>query len=436
MAGSSDQWPERRSGHLHGTSSLVTDHWQLTTALATFLKAKLPDYMIPASFMILDSLPLTPNGKIDRKALPAPDNNTRSESALPRDTVELQLVSLWETVLNVPSVGIHDDFFSLGGHSLLAVKLMNHIREQFTAHLPISALFQHPTVAALAELLRQEGTRRFTELVPIHSTGTANPVYCLPGAFGSVMYLYPLATSLGAQQRFYALQTPGLDGSAIPETIEELARHHLKLMQQQQASGPYQLVGHSSGGRVAFEMAWQLEQQGETVYLLAIMDAHAPGFRSFNSSELECLVAYVQMYEQIMGNSLNLSSETIKTLPDIETAYAAVAHTFLQHKLLFDPKAAVDELKAMVNVVRITGQALADHPMPGKLRCPIHLFRASEQSADDEMNDTREAWGWAQYTHAAVTEHWVPGNHLSMMFNSHVKTLAEKLSRYLSDKPV
>jgi len=436
VAGSSDQWPERRSGHLHGTSSLVTDHWQLTTALATFLKAKLPDYMIPASFMILDSLPLTPNGKIDRKALPAPDNNTRSESALPRDTVELQLVSLWETVLNVPSVGIHDDFFSLGGHSLLAVKLMNHIREQFTARLPISALFQHTTVASLAELLRQEGTRRFTDLAPIHSKGTTNPVYCLPGIFGSVMYLYPLATSLGAQQRFYALQTPGLDGSATLDTIDELACHHLKLMQQQQASGPYQLVGHSSGGRVAFDMAWQLEQQGETVYLLAIMDAHAPGFRSFNSSELECLVAYVQMYEQIMGNSLNLSSETIKTLPDIETAYAAVAHTFLQHKLLFDPKAAVDELKAMVNVVRITGQALADHPMPGKLRCPIHLFRASEQSADDEMNDTREAWGWAQYTHAAVTEHWVPGNHLSMMFNSHVKTLAEKLSRYLSDKPV
>ena len=443
----SDQWPEsgdpcsmasgqKQGLDIHATFSRVTGHGQLTAALTAFLKSRLPDYMIPASFMVLDSLPLTPNGKLDRLRLPAPDNNTRSESALPRDTVELQLVSLWETVLNVPSVGIHDDFFSLGGHSLLAVKLMNHIREQFTARLPISALFQHTTVASLAELLRQEGTRRFTDLAPIHSKGTTNPVYCLPGIFGSVMYLYPLATSLGAQQRFYALQTPGLDGSATLDTIDELACHHLKLMQQQQASGPYQLVGHSSGGRVAFDMAWQLEQQGETVYLLAIMDAHAPGFRSFNSSELECLVAYVQMYEQIMGNSLNLSSETIKTLPDIETAYAAVAHTFLQHKLLFDPKAAVDELKAMVNVVRITGQALADHPMPGKLRCPIHLFRASEQSADDEMNDTREAWGWAQYTHAAVTEHWVPGNHLSMMFNSHVKTLAEKLSRYLSDKPV
>ena len=132
-----------------------------------------------------------------------------------------------------------------------------------------------------------------------------------------------------------------------------------------------------------------------------------------------------------MGNSLNLPSETIRTLPDIETAYAVVAQTFLQHKLLFDPITAVDELKAMVNVVRISGQALADHPMPGKLRCPIYLFRASEQSADDEMNDTREAWGWAQCTHATVTEHWVPGDHLSMMLNPHVKTLAEKLSRYL-----
>ena len=431
----SGQWlvDSKKQARLEGGASLLST---IHSQLSTFLKSRLPDYMVPAHFVVLDSLPLTPNGKIDRKALPAPDDNTRSESTLPRDNIELQLALLWETVLNVPSVGIHDVFFSLGGHSLLAVKLMNHIREQFTAHLPISALFQHPTVAALAELLRQEGTRRFTELVPIHSTGTANPVYCLPGAFGSVMYLYPLATSLGAQQRFYALQTPGLDGSAIPETIEALALHHLKLVRQQQAIGPYQLVGYSSGGRVAFEMAWQLEQQGETVSLLAILDTNAPGFMSFNLSELECLEAYVHLYEQIMGNSLNLPSETIRTLPDIETAYALVAQTFLQHKLLFDPKAAVDELKAMVNVVRITGQAVANHSMPGKLRCSIHLFRASEQSADNEVNDTREAWGWAQCTHATVTEHWVPGDHLSMMLNPHVKTLAEKLSRYLSGKPV
>ena len=414
-----------------GVSPLATIHSQLST----YLKSRLPDYMIPSSFMILDSLPLTPNGKVDRKALPSPDNNTRSESTLPRDKLELQLVSLWETVLNVPSVGIHDDFFSLGGHSLLAVKLMNHIREQFTAHLPISALFQHKTVAALAELLRQEGPRRFTELVPIHGTGTTNPVYCLPGVFGSVMYLYPLATSLGAQQRFYALQTPGLDGSAMPETIEALARHHLKLVRQQQARGPYQLVGHSAGGRVAFEMAWQLEQQGEAVSLLAILDTNAPGLMSSNLSEPECLEAYVHLYEQIMGNSLNLSSETIRTLPDIETAYAVVAQTFLQRQLLLDPKSAVNELKAMVNVVRVGGQAFSSYPMPGKLRCPIHLFRAIEQSADDEVNDTREAWGWAQCTHATVTEHWVPGNHLSMMLNPHVNTLAEKLSLYLSDKP-
>ncbi len=418
---------------VEGELSIVNEPLSIDS-LRDWLKAKLPDYMIPSSFMVLDSLPLTPNGKLDRKALPAPDNNTRSESALPRDKLELQLVSLWESVLGVPSVGIHDDFFSLGGHSLLAVKLMNHIREQFIVRLPISALFQHPTVASLAELLRQAGTHRFTELVPIHSTGTANPVYCLPGAFGSVMYLYPLASRLGARQRFYALQTPGLDGSSIPETIEALARHHLKLMQQQ--SGPYQLVGHSSGGRVAFEMAWQLEQQGETVSLLAILDAPAPGFKPLHLSELECLEAYVHLYEQMMGNSLNLSAETLKALPDIETAYAVVAQTFLQHKLLFDPKTAVDELKAMVNVVQITGQALANHPMPGKLRCPIHLFRASEQSADDEMNDTREAWGWTQCTHATVTEHWVPGDHLSMVLNPHVNTLAEKLSQYLSDKPV
>jgi thioesterase domain-containing protein len=301
-------------------------------------------------------------------------------------------------------------------------------------------LFQHPTVAALAALLSQESTNSFTNLVPIHRTGTTNPLYCLPGVFGSVMYLYPLASSLGQQQRFYALQTPGLDGSTIPESIEELASYHLKLLQQQQPTGPYQLVGHSSGSKVAFEMALLLEQQGETVSLLAILDSDAPGSRQLNPladiSEVDFLTGLVRLYERLMNNSIKLSSEALKTLPDIEAAYTVVAEAFLQHKIFFAPKAAVDELKAIFNVMRIGGQAVANYQTSRKLRCPIHLFRASEETAESKFNDTREALGWTQCTHATVTVHWVAGNHLSMMSNPHVKTLAEKLSRYLLSKPV
>ncbi len=204
--------------------------------LKDWLKARLPDYMIPSHFTVLEQLPLTPNGKIDRKALPAPDSHTLTENTLPRDAIELQLLSVWETVLDVHPFGIHDNFFESGGHSLLAVKLMSLMQQQCGARLPVSALFQSPTVAMLAQQLRQDTTPLLTNLVPIQTSGEALPVYGLPGAVGSVMYLYPLASSLGQQQPFYALQTPGLDGSPTPETVESLAMYHIQALQQQQPS--------------------------------------------------------------------------------------------------------------------------------------------------------------------------------------------------------
>ena len=410
---------------------------QLVAELKETLKASLPDYMIPSHFTLLDKLPLTPNGKIDRKALPAPDSNMPAENTLPRDAIELQLLGVWETVLDVHPLGIHDNFFELGGHSLLAVKLMSHIQQQCAVRLPVSALFKSPTVAMLAQQLHQDTTPLLT-LVPIQTAGKAIPVYALPGAVCSVMYLYPLASYLGQQQPFYALQTPGLDGSTTPETVEALARFHLQALQQQQPSGPYQLMGHSSGGRVAFEMAWQLEQQGETVALLAILDTSAPDTNQPNPmadyTELNWLSDIVLVFEELVGVDLNWSLEQLRAMQNLETAYAQVMQAFVERQILFAPGSPVDELKALVNTYRITVQGHADYQIPGKLHCPIHLFRSQEQTPNvepSEFEDTRESWGWAECTHAKVEEHWVPGTHVTMMALPHVKTLADQLSQYL-----
>jgi thioesterase domain-containing protein/acyl carrier protein len=404
-----------------------------------WLKARLPDYMIPSQLMVLDKLPLTPNGKIDRRALPAPDANMPTENTLPRDAIELQLLGVWETVLDVHPLSIHDNFFELGGHSLLAVKLMSYIQQQCGVRLPVSALFQSPTVATLAQQLRQDTTPLLTHLVPIQTAGFAPPVYCLPGAVGSVMYLYPLASYLGIGQPFYALQTPGLDGGATPDTVESLAKFHLQSLRQQQPKGPYQLVGHSSGGRVAFEMAWQLEQQGETVALLAILDTGAPNANQPNNhmadyTEVNWLSDIVLVFEELSGIDINLSLEQLRARPDIETAYTKVMQAFVERQILFAPGAPVDELKALVNTYRITVQGHADYQIPGKLRCPIHLFRSEEKTPSVEeidFEDTREAWGWAECTDAKVEEIRVQGTHVTMMALPHVKTLADTLAQYL-----
>jgi acyl carrier protein len=130
-----------------------------TTALRTWLAGQLPDYMIPASFTVLTHLPLTPNGKVDRKALPEPDGliSHSHVPTPPRDTLELQLLGSWEFALNRRPLSIQDDFFALGGHSLLAVRLMSHIQQQLDLKLPLGLLFQYPSVARLADYLRQQG---------------------------------------------------------------------------------------------------------------------------------------------------------------------------------------------------------------------------------------------------------------------------------------
>ncbi|MGH7186693.1 MAG: thioesterase domain-containing protein, partial [Pseudomonadota bacterium] len=247
-------------------------------ALKTHLKARLPDYMIPAQLQILEQLPLTPNGKLDRKALPAPGPSFgQDHPGLPRDAVELRLLHLWQSVLQVSALGIHESFFDLGGHSLLAVKLMSHIQQEFGCRLPVSGLFAHPSVAQLAELLRSGATALAAPpVVALQPPGGGLPIHCLPGAIGSVLYLYPLACRLGTDQPVYALPTPGLDGTPAPASVPALAARHLEALRRRQPRGPYRLAGHSSGGRAAFELAWQLEQQGETVALLAILDTSAP----------------------------------------------------------------------------------------------------------------------------------------------------------------
>jgi acyl carrier protein len=123
------------------------------------LRAKLPDYAIPASFVFLDALPLNISGKVDRRALPAPDWTRVDRAAMfvaPRTSVEAELARVWANLLNVERVGIYDNFFDLGGHSLLATQLVSRIRDAFQIELALKSFFETPTIANLAIVIAQQ----------------------------------------------------------------------------------------------------------------------------------------------------------------------------------------------------------------------------------------------------------------------------------------
>jgi amino acid adenylation domain-containing protein len=142
----------------------------VTDELRQYLRQKLPQYMIPSTFVILDSLPLTPNGKVNRRALPAPENNSSelaSTFVAPRHPVEVVLAEIWTQVLGVSQVGIQDNFFELGGHSLLATQVISRIRKTFGVDIPLQRLFEFPTIAELAKNIQQASHQSVSAITPV-----------------------------------------------------------------------------------------------------------------------------------------------------------------------------------------------------------------------------------------------------------------------------
>lgn len=413
--------------------------------LRSFLKQKLPNYMIPSTFVMLSALPLTPNGKIDRRALLKPETAHQELAAAfvpPRDTVEQQLQRIWSEVLQLPTVGVGDNFFELGGHSLLAMRLMAKIEQCFGKNLPLATLFSSSTIEQLAICLRCEtDSLPWSPLVAIQSGGDKRPFFCVPGVGGNVIYLYELARHLGLSQPFYGLQALGLDGESEPfNRMEEIATYYIEAIQTIQPSGPYLLGGHSFGGVVAFEIATQLQKQGHEVALVAIIDAVAPILldkksNGVNVDEAVYLTDFASYVADMLSLDLEVSKEALASLTAVEQLH------YLKEQLirvnLLPPDAGITSVRGLVQVFKANYQAYRVYVPSKMLTTKMALFRA--QDVDVKKSDISEfpqmlkepALGWNEFS-TTVSIHVVPGNHMTMMAPPHVQVLAAQLRASLS----
>ncbi|NOK22351.1 non-ribosomal peptide synthetase, partial [Corallococcus carmarthensis] len=218
------------------------------TELRTFLKQHLPEYMVPSALLVLEALPLNTNGKVDRKALPAPQGTALASTYVaPSTPAEEQLAALFIQVLRVERVGVHDDFFALGGHSLLATQLVSRVRSTFRVELPLRALFEAPTVAALAERL-QSLTPNVNHLPPRTRSRADGP---LPLSFAQqrLWLLDQLQPGDASYNIPTALQLSGhLDMEALRRAFEALVQRHeaLRTTFHQHQDQPVQTV-HAPG---------------------------------------------------------------------------------------------------------------------------------------------------------------------------------------------
>ncbi|NEN87818.1 MAG: amino acid adenylation domain-containing protein [Okeania sp. SIO3H1] len=408
---------------------------KLTPKLRAFLKEKLPDYMMPSAFVMLDSLPLTPNGKIDRRALPAPDGTSTGSDATfiaPRDTLELQLTQIWSDVLEVSPIGIRDNFFDIGGHSLLAIALIARVQQQLGKNLSLGALLQSPTIEQLAISLRSGKDYESTSpLVKMQSDGDLPPLFLIPPSSGTVLFYLDLARNLGSEQPIYGLQAPGLNGERSPfTTLKELATHHLKAIKTIQPSGPYYLVGFCVGGHLALEMAQQLHQQGDTLALLALIESSAPEHHRLliDSTPGRMLgpdIFYSRLFAEEMsaprGKEVPVSCEQLQQLmPEERLGYV------LEQAKIFDllpEEVRVEDLENLFEVFQATAIASYNYkarPYSGNMV----LLNASQQLIDIGGDRTL---GWRDFVAGEIEIHEIPGEHFSIIREPQVRVLAERL---------
>ncbi len=397
----------------------------LAGELRAFLQERLPGYMIPSAFVTLDTWPLLPNGKVDRRALPAPDGarlDVGKTFIAPRDTLEMQLAQICEEVLNVRPVGVTDSFFELGGHSLLAVRLIGRIQQQLGRQVSLATLFQGPTVGQLASFIRSlstDGVSAWSPLVPIQPHGSGQPLFFVHPSGGSVHWYTDLASALGEGQPFYGLQAQGMDGDAPLDTrIQDMAARYVQAILAFQPQGPYLLGSWSMGVSVAFEMAQQLQAQGQPVALLAVLDQGPilPG------QEPEDDAAYLV---DVFGKELPLSVEHLRQL-DPQERLAHVWREALKSDWLY-PDVTLDQFSHFVRTLRTHTEAWR-HYTPQPYAGQITLFRAKEQPEHAALEPDM---GWGRFALGGVEIHHVPGDHLSMIHEPHVQILAERLKQCL-----
>jgi amino acid adenylation domain-containing protein len=397
------------------------------------LKVTLPEHMLPSLFIPVDVFPLGPTGKVDRHALPAPTRDAFAAGYVaPADELEARMCAIWTSVLNVPQVGMTDDFFALGGHSLLAVRIFNEIYSTFGVRLPLSALFDGPTTSELSARVRtllanndSDVDDGWSTVVPIRPTGERTPFFCAAGIGGNPMNLVYMAAAM--DRPFYGFQYRGVDGKRAPhETIRDMAREFVADMRKVQPHGPYFMGGYSMGGVLVYEIALQLEEIGERAGLVVLLDTYAPTLPAWTRAE------------RLAAHFSRLRHEGPKYL--VRRYADRIARRQWQREK--------DELLAQGDAFTIRNEAVEraclralDAYVPSPYRGNVLLLQSQVRlgPSDGIGQRTHESNGWRQYVHGDFRVEIVEFRHLDIVTAGAApetaRLITEQIERYEREHP-
>ncbi|HET6975221.1 MAG TPA: amino acid adenylation domain-containing protein [Pyrinomonadaceae bacterium] len=387
--------------------------------LRAFAQQRVPEYMVPSSFVLLDELPLLTNGKLDRVSLAAQSIAQVERVGTrvgPRNLFEAQLAEIWEELLQVEP-DVRDNFFELGGHSLLVVQLLERVERITGKRVNVASLFNAPTIEALAQLLgRQTNLTSPSPLVAIQPQGTLTPCFFVHPAGGSVLPYIALSRALGRERPFYALE-----GTLGERQIELMAARYLDAVRAVRPDGPYLLGGWSTGGVVAFEMARQLEASGAQV---ALLDSVAPGAGTVVDG-----AALITSFFLNLGVPVDLleppSAQILQAGREEQLDWVLDQAQAAQ---LLPPDMSPLHLRHLFDLYQSDINAVENY-RPAASPVSLLLLRAADEGDGGVENPEI---GWSRLSTKKLEVHNVPGDHLTMMRPPHVSTLAEILRKHFA----
>lgn len=412
-------------------------------AIAADLRDAVPEYMVPSRFEWLDALPRTPSGKRADAVLATMVLTTPTgDHVEPRDQHERVIAELMADALGVDRIGAFDEFFSLGGDSISAVRLIVGIERRFGTTVPMSVFGARPTVAELAARVRDRHVVDFDPVVALKPTGDRPPLFLVHPIGGSVLCYAELAAHLPEDQPLYGLQAAGLEpGTAAVDDLQQLAADYVQAIRRIQPDGPYHIGGWSLGGLIAFEMAHQLTEGGAEIGSLVLLDTMA--LDAETATELTPKQLYSYFLWELLWGALGTGTPT-EPVPDVESDDAALDYILdiaTSHGVL--PRTGSRELvRRLLTVFQSCWQAGAQY-RPTVWHGPMTLLRASEALPEVLANAHDAAGscyrhadnGWGRWVSGELAVVDVAGDHLTMVTEPHVTTLATRLADHLSAQP-
>jgi pimeloyl-ACP methyl ester carboxylesterase len=331
-----------------------------------------------------------------------------SEFVAPRDRIEKKLAQIWKKTLKCKSIGIHDNFFELGGSSLLAGRILSEIAVDFYTNMPVSVIFQAPTIEKLANILKSEANiHPWYSLVPIQPRGSR------PILFGIHWLKYnDLSHYLGVDQPVYGLHYGMGDNTDNPISlpkIQDLASHYIQEMRSLQPEGPYFLMGLSRGGTIAYEMAQQLTDQNQRVELLVM----------FDTDLITPDICYYPFLQRIL-NRLRMLIDYIWRLGLVEVSNRIKVRIKVKFRPIISrwfPKTNIPQPLLVIQ----------DGYMPKPYSGRVIFFRA-EHSYPDFKIDFPEA-KWRKLVEGVLDIYTISGSHNSILEKPQVKIIAEKITQ-------